>query len=112
MSKLERTLKMVFWGFTLFDAVPGTIFIFFGQYVFKILNLTEYVQPQFFMICSVPNDSFKDRQFWHVPGGKRFYKNMIIAGMHHLESLVDKEACMLDYVPTPVNDFHFINHYA
>jgi hypothetical protein len=49
--KLERILKIVLLGLALFDALLGTIFIFFGEYLFSVLDLASYAQPRFFMIC-------------------------------------------------------------
>lgn len=49
--KVERLLKIVLLGLAVFDALLGTIFIFFGEYLFSILELESYAQPRFFMIC-------------------------------------------------------------
>jgi cholesterol oxidase len=48
---IEYLLRLLFLGLAIFDLILGTIFIFFGQYLFSILHLEIYAQPQFFMIC-------------------------------------------------------------
>jgi hypothetical protein len=50
-SNIEYILRLLFLGLAIFDFILGTIFIFFGQYLFSLLHLEIYAQPQFFMIC-------------------------------------------------------------
>ncbi|NUO09707.1 MAG: hypothetical protein HUU08_13685 [Candidatus Brocadia sp.] len=47
----DRPLRLLFLGLAIFDLILGTIFIFFGEYLFSVFHLGTYSQPQFFMIC-------------------------------------------------------------
>ena len=49
--KLYRSIKVIFLILALFDLVLGTIFVFFGGYLFPALDLADYLPPRFFMIC-------------------------------------------------------------
>ncbi|MEK7396382.1 MAG: hypothetical protein AAB116_05550 [Candidatus Poribacteria bacterium] len=48
---LQIPLKVILLVLAIFDFILGTIFIFFGGYLLPALNLADYVQPRFFMIC-------------------------------------------------------------
>ncbi|KHE93654.1 MAG: hypothetical protein K8F52_05445 [Candidatus Scalindua rubra] len=49
--KIERVLKIVLLALAVLDLVLGTIFVFFGEYLFTALHLQDYAHPLFFMIC-------------------------------------------------------------
>ena len=49
--RIEILLRILFLGLAIFDFILGTVFIFFGEYIFSLFKLDAYALPKFFMIC-------------------------------------------------------------